>query len=1057
MATSYSSWKNYASTSCSIRIKYDITETETTYKLTATIQRWDKYALVPSGQCWLWFTDAGYSSAMSFPSASNNDSTRNVGSMTYTWNKGTSAKSITVWFETDQWFDTITDSGWTRIGTSTASWTLTIPAKTSYAVKYAANGGSSTPSTQTKWHGTAITLAAAISRANASATAYVVTLNHNYSGSTDTTKSAARTTSYTFSKWKATNGTLYSAKASYSANAATTMTAQWTSSTSTASVTLTTPTRSGYAFDGWATSSTGSKAYNGGASMTPSGNTTLYARWNRTVTYNANSGSGAPSSQTALATSAITLSSTTPTRTGYAFAGWNTSSDGSGTSYSAGGTYAKQNPSVTLYAKWNRTVTYNANGGSGAPSAQTAASTSVIKISGTVPTRTGYTFAGWNTAANGSGTNYSSGGSYPVNNPSVTLYAKWNRTVTYNANGGSGAPSAQTSLATSAITISSTKPTRTGYKFMGWNTKSDGSGTSYSANETYAANNPSVTLYAQWQILLTVSITSVTRCQQDGTADPLGSYAKVVFDWSSGSGSSVAVSFDVTVGTGSATVTRTAASYTGEQAIVGAISPRTAYTATVTGTVSGSDTSVSATKPAPVEYKAPAIASVATNRVDSAHRLDDEGTVLKLDVKWSVCQSPSQTVTMTAQAVNTSGIPLFPQPVSLPISVGVYGGTDTLYIDDEPFGLDEQYVVTVTLTDGLGVTASKGNALSTAYFPMDVLGDQNYYQPTEDQAIDQSKTYYAIGESGWYEPVEEPDIADIGNYFEKTGPRPGHGISFGAACKEEGFHVSMPMNIHDNDMTVDGNALISGDLTMDGSTIEINDSNIDIGTSPASAVYDRAIEVFDANGNSIGWLQVAQDANGSHSVCLGASNSDDSSQNQLWLGYDANDSPTAWASQPTIIRNALGASSGIWPRTLGGTGIGNIGYSDMLSNGSDKNDLAASTWYQSRDMLIPAGCGFLIARLVLTTGSTAGYSYVYLTKKTLSATQTENPDYQTTDFGLRIIRGTGTSEHKDVVIVMPYNHETDTRYYLHYKSISTTTIYRTGSIRYLKLGSYYSS
>jgi hypothetical protein len=175
------------------------------------------------------------------------------------------------------------------------------------------------------------------------------------------------------------------------------------------------------------------------------------------------------------------------------------------------------------------------------------------------------------------------------------------------------------------------------------------------------------------------------------------------------------------------------------------------------------------------------------------------------------------------------------------------------------------------------------------------------------------------------------------------------------------------------------------------------------------------------------------------------------------LGWDVNDDPKIYVSHPDTFRDALGASSGIWPRTLGGSGIEDIGYTAVLNNGTDSTAAAAATWYQARDMSIPAGCGLLIARLALTTGSTAGTAYVYLTTKNLADTKTEDPDYQTTNLGLRIIRGTGTSEHRDVIIVMPYNNETAKTYYLHWKSISTSTVYRSGTIRYLKLGSYYSS
>ena len=70
-------------------------------------------------------------------------------------------------------------------------------------------------------------------------------------------------------------------------------------------------------------------------------------------------------------------------------------------------------------------------------------------------------------------------------------------TISYNANGGSGAPSSQTKTYGTSLTLSSTKPTRTGFTFSKWNTKSDGSGTSYSSGANYTANS-GTTLYAIW-------------------------------------------------------------------------------------------------------------------------------------------------------------------------------------------------------------------------------------------------------------------------------------------------------------------------------------------------------------------------------------------------------------------------------------------------------------------------------------------------------------------------------------------------------------------------------
>jgi len=269
-------------------------------------------------------------------------------------------------------------------------------------------------------------------------------------------------------------------------------------------------TKTGYTFAGWNTNTSGTgtnytdKQSVKNLSSTQGATINLYAKWTPVtykVSYNANGGSGAPSAQTKTHGVDLTLSSTKPTRTGYTFNGWNTNSSGSGTNYSSGGKYTA-NANVTLYAKWTPvtyTVTYNANGGSGAPSAQTKTYGVDLTLSSTKPTRTGYTFNGWNTKADGSGTNYASGGKY-TSNANLTLYAKWTPvtyTVTYNANGGSGAPGNQTKTYGVDLTLSSTKPTRTGYSFNGWNTKSDGSGTNYASGGKYTAN-ANLTLYAKW-------------------------------------------------------------------------------------------------------------------------------------------------------------------------------------------------------------------------------------------------------------------------------------------------------------------------------------------------------------------------------------------------------------------------------------------------------------------------------------------------------------------------------------------------------------------------------
>ncbi|WP_459926012.1 InlB B-repeat-containing protein, partial [Desulfatiferula olefinivorans] len=117
-------------------------------------------------------------------------------------------------------------------------------------------------------------------------------------------------------------------------------------------------------------------------------------------------------------------------RTGHSFAGWNTATDGTGTHYESGGTYTG-NAALTLYAEWTidtYAVTYNTNGATSgsAPDAQTKTYNVSLTLAANTGSlaRTGHTFAGWNTATDGTGTHYESGGTY-TGNAALTLYAEW--------------------------------------------------------------------------------------------------------------------------------------------------------------------------------------------------------------------------------------------------------------------------------------------------------------------------------------------------------------------------------------------------------------------------------------------------------------------------------------------------------------------------------------------------------------------------------------------------------------------------------------------------------
>ncbi|MFM2090560.1 MAG: hypothetical protein RLZZ127_1049, partial [Planctomycetota bacterium] len=171
-----------------------------------------------------------------------------------------------------------------------------------------------------------------------------------------------------------------------------------------------------------------------GATYAANAGLTLYAQWTLDiypVVYVANGGTGAiPSATKAFGIDLALADGTGFTRTGHTFTGWNTAPLGGGTAFASGATYTVDAP-ITLFAQWSLNtyaVTYDANGADTgtAPAAQTKLHgvPLVLTASSGGLGKAGSLFAGWNTAASGTGAAFAAGDLYLLDAP-VTLFAMW--------------------------------------------------------------------------------------------------------------------------------------------------------------------------------------------------------------------------------------------------------------------------------------------------------------------------------------------------------------------------------------------------------------------------------------------------------------------------------------------------------------------------------------------------------------------------------------------------------------------------------------------------------
>jgi len=251
---------------------------------------------------------------------------------------------------------------------------------------------------------------------------------------------------------------------------------------------------------------------------------------------NADDATGSMDDQDFVYGTAQNLTKSAFSRSGYTFTGWNTAADGSGTSY-ADEAEVKNLTSVakgevTLYAQWDAkptyTVAFDANDGTGSMDSQGFTVGESQALTSNAFTREGYTFKGWNTAADGSGTSYADGATVTdlttEDGATVTLYAQWDAivyTITYDPNGGNwdGDTASRSFDYTYGTAISIyEQPTRDGYTFVEWRGSSYQPGDSYTVVEDH-------TFTAIWEKDAVVKPKSTTKARAKvlpQTGDPYG-------------------------------------------------------------------------------------------------------------------------------------------------------------------------------------------------------------------------------------------------------------------------------------------------------------------------------------------------------------------------------------------------------------------------------------------------------------------------------------------------------------------------------------------------------
>lgn len=401
--------------------------------------------------------------------------------------------------------------------------------------------------------------------------------------------------------------------------------------------------------------------------------------------------------------------------------------------------------SFTIPALPYFTLSYNANGGSVSPTSKSVQYKSAVGTLPT-PTRTGYTFAGWNISS-----------SYVMPASNVTATASWNiiqYTISYNANGGSGAPSAQTKNYGTNITLSSTVPTKNGYTFLGWSTSSTATSATYSAGGTYSTN-ASATLYAIWKKTLTIT-----------------------YDTNTGSGTFPSQSTDIYNSTASATFTLNANQPTKQYyKFMGWGNGNNTYQPSQSVTISND---LPLTAIWELDYISPQIpSSIKAVRANSNHEEEDTGTYGLL--QFSFARGSQGGVTFDTDPTITARYIEHGQDTSVAsnwhtISGSISGSIYTAYFGGGGISNDKQYDIEISLQDDGYDANIYTTFISTVEFTIDINADGtavSFFEPASDNdyrqvtnpIVDNIASYYELV-SGEYVKTEDASITSGKTYYE---------------------------------------------------------------------------------------------------------------------------------------------------------------------------------------------------------------------------------------------------------------------------------------------------